>query len=74
MARMPLLYLPSYQHKLNPVDKIWWAMKGAIASNRLYGNLELLIEKAHEFFDQQTSDRFKQLTRSKYLENFCYST
>ena len=52
-----LLWLPTYSgHKENPVEKIWWRLKGYVAANRLYGNIDLLVASVHEFFASFTPD------------------
>ena len=30
--------------QLNPVEKIWWQLRGVVAANRLYGTLDALID------------------------------
>jgi transposase len=36
-SRLELIYLPTYSgHQLNPVEKVWWALKGEIAANRCF--------------------------------------
>lgn len=50
--RVQLLWLPKYAaHEANPVERIWGLMKGAVAANRLAGNLTELVAKARRFFD-----------------------
>jgi transposase len=49
--RLVLLYLPTYSgHRLNPVEKVWWALKGSIAANRAFRNLAELDAAIHGFF------------------------
>lgn len=48
--RIQLLWLPTYRPHLNPVERIWKAMKKAIAANRAYAQLGLLKRAAREFF------------------------
>ena len=38
--RLHLVYLPTYSgHHLNPVEKVWWALKDDIAANRCFKSL-----------------------------------
>jgi len=49
--RLVLLYLPTYSgHRLNPVEKVWWALKGNIAANRAFRNLAELDAAIHGYF------------------------
>jgi transposase len=45
-----LHYLPKYCSHLNPVEFIWLRMKNAIAANRLYASMQLLMDSVHAFF------------------------
>lgn len=55
--QVELLWLPTYSgHKHNPVEKVWWRLKGYVAANRLYGSLEALVAAAHQFFGSFTPD------------------
>jgi transposase len=50
-GRLVLLYLPTYcGHRLNPVEKVWWALKGKIAANRAFRNLAELDTAIQEYF------------------------
>jgi transposase len=49
--RLVLLYLPTYSgHRLNPVEKVWWVLKGQIAANRAFRNLAELDTAIHDYF------------------------
>jgi len=59
---LELLFLPTYSgHKENPVEKVWWRLKGHVAANRFHGNIESLIEAAHEFFASLTPEAVLKL-------------
>ncbi len=50
-GRLVLLYLPTYSgHRLNPVEKVWWALKANIAANRAFRNLAELDAAIHGYF------------------------
>jgi transposase len=50
-GRLVLVYLPTYSgHRLNPVEKVWWALKGNIAANRMFRNLAELDAAIREYF------------------------
>ena len=49
--RVEVLWLPKYAaHEVNPIERIWGLMKGAVAANRLAGNLAMLVAAANRFF------------------------
>ena len=55
--RVELLFLPAYSgHAENPVEKVWWRLKGHVAANRLHGSVDALIGAAHEFFASFTPE------------------
>jgi transposase len=57
-----LLWLPTYSgHKENPVEKIWWRLKGHVAANRLHGHIDSLVAAVHEFFATLTPQAALQL-------------
>lgn len=50
-GRVVLLYLPTYSgHRLNPVEKVWWALKDKIAANRAFRNLVELDTAIRGYF------------------------
>jgi transposase len=60
--RLELCYLPTYSgHKENPVEKIWWRLKGSVAANRLHGNIDSLVAAVHEFFASLTTEAAMRL-------------
>ena len=49
--RVQALWLPKYAaHEVNPVERIWGLMKGAVAADRLAGSIEELTAAARRFF------------------------
>jgi transposase len=60
--RLALVWLPAYSgHRQNPVEKVWWRLKGHVAANRLYGNIESLVAATHDFFASFTPEAARQL-------------
>jgi len=55
--RLQLFYLPKYCSHLNPVEAIWLRLKNALAANRLYASMQLLLETVDVFFAQMTAER-----------------
>lgn len=61
--RVHLVYLPTYSgHRLNPVEKVWWALKDHIAANRSFKSLMDLEQAIHRYFTSFTRQRALQLT------------
>ena len=57
-----LLYLPTYAgHRENPVEKVWWRLKGQIAANRLHSDIDALVSSVHDFFASLTPQAAHQL-------------
>jgi hypothetical protein len=53
--RVQAFWLPRYAaHEVNPVERIWGLMKGAVAADRLAGSIEELTVAARRFFSDLT--------------------
>jgi transposase len=62
--RVQLVYLPAYAgHKYNPVEKVWWGLKGALA-NSSHKTLERLDEAIRRHFRRTTSEGMLALINS----------
>jgi transposase len=70
--RILLLYLPSHQPQLNPVEKIWEALKEHVSANRSFATLLLLGESIRTFFDGLAPAR--TLTLAGVRNDFCEAT
>jgi transposase len=64
-----LLYLPTRRPHLNPVERIWAALKNEVSANRSYDNLLALGQFIHAFFDKQSPARW--LTIASLQEDLC---
>ncbi len=61
-AQLQLAYLPKYAaHRDNPIEKLWWRLKGFITANRCCRSMEELLAVADKFFKQLTPDQVFQL-------------
>jgi transposase len=56
-SRLRLFYLPKHCSHLNPVEPIWLRLKGAVAANRLYGSMQVLLETVQAFFQEMTAEK-----------------
>ena len=66
--RLNLLYLPTYSgHQLNPVEKVWWALKAEISANRCFKTLQDLEEAIQRFFSNFSTARALALTNSEVV-------
>jgi transposase len=85
-SRLELVYLPTYSgHKLNPVEKVWWALKADISANRCFKTLKdgiapfsgsspgLPLRLPANWATPKSSDRPKFVSR-KWMENLCTPT
>lgn len=60
--QLQLAYLPKYAaHRDNPIEKLWWRLKGFITANRCCRSMEELLAVADRFFKQLTPDQVFQL-------------
>jgi transposase len=68
--RLALIYLPTYSgHQLNPVEKVWWALKKEIAANRSFKSLHDLDVAIHRFFDKFSPTDALALVNSETVRN-----
>jgi transposase len=67
--RLELVYLPTYSgHQLNPVEKVWWALKGEIAANRCFKSLHELDAAIRRFFAKFSPAAALALTNSPAVQ------
>jgi putative transposase len=67
---LELVYLPTYSsHQLNPVEKVWWALKGEIAANRCFKHLGDLDMAIHRFFAKFSPSDALDLINSEIVRN-----
>jgi transposase len=60
--QVELLYLPKYSgHKDNPIEKLWWHLKGYAAANRCCRSMDELLTAVQRYFDQLRPDKLIQL-------------
>jgi transposase len=68
--RLELVYLPTYSgHKLNPVEKVWWALKAEIAANRCFKSLKDLDVAIQRFFVRFTPTDAIKLANSEIIRS-----
>ncbi len=61
-TRVHLIFLPKYvAANFNPVEKVWWLLKGTIAANWLYKNITEIEPDIHRFFEQLSAKDVLQL-------------
>lgn len=70
--RIMLLYLPARRPQLNPVEKIWAALKDEVSANRSFAHLLALGEFIRAFFDALTPAR--ALSLAGLPHDFCEAT
>lgn len=55
------VFLPLYSPHLNPIEKVWWRLKGTITANKLYSSINELIKTVERFFSKMTPDELQRL-------------
>lgn len=61
-SRVQLIFLPTGNPQLNPVEKIWWWLKGKVAANRTWDKLTVLRETCNRQLGSLTSEEVIRLT------------
>lgn len=60
--QIELLYLPKFGgHQDNPVEKLWWHLKGYVAANRCCRSINELVTVVERYFAQLTPEKVIQL-------------
>lgn len=60
--QLQVAYLPKYAaHRDNPIEKLWWRLKGFVTANRCCRSMEDLLAVADKFFQQLTPEQVFQL-------------
>ena len=63
--RLELIYLPTYMgHKLNPTEKVWWALKDTVAANYCFKSLAELDQFIQRYFNKITETDILRLINS----------
>jgi transposase len=61
--RFHVAYLPAYTgHETNPVEKVWWELKGEQFANVMYPSLEAVQDAVYAFFAEFSRERALRLT------------
>lgn len=61
--RFHVAYLPAYSgHETNPVEKVWWELKGAQFANVMHPSLEAVQDAIYAFFAEFSRERALRLT------------
>jgi transposase len=61
--RYLVAYLPAYSgHETNPVEKVWWELKGEQFANEMYPSLEAIQDAICAFFASFSRERALRLT------------
>ena len=73
--RVSFCWLPKYSaHETNPVEKIWSSLKGTVAANRYYGQLDHLLNAAQRFFIDRTPQQLLCLAGLEPMPNLVRRT
>lgn len=59
---LELIYLPKYAvHRDNPIEKLWWRLKGFVTANRCCRSMDELLAVADKFLKRITPEEVFQL-------------
>ncbi len=73
--RVRLLWLPKdTAHKVNPVEKVWWQLKGVIAANRYYGQLAIVLAAVERYFRERTPEDLLRLAHQEPMSDLLRPT
>ena len=61
-----LVFLPPYSPELNPIERLWEAIKAEMA-NELYPTIHALVEKVASILNSYTKETIQSLTSYPYL-------
>lgn len=61
-----LVFLPPYSPELNPIERLWEAIKAEMA-NELYPTIQALVEKVASILNSYTKETIQSLTSYPYL-------
>jgi transposase len=61
-----LVFLPPYSPELNPIERLWEAIKAEMA-NELHTSMEALVERVASILNSYTKETIKSLTSYPYL-------
>jgi len=69
-ARLQLVYLPTYAgHRLNPVEKVWWALKDGLSANYSFKKLADLDDAIRHYFVGFTREVALRLANSETVRS-----
>ena len=61
--------LPQYSPELNPVKRLWWKwLKEKTIHNRIFANLEDIMDAVAEELNQLTKEKIMTLCRCSYFK------
>ncbi len=60
-------FLPPYSPELNPVEKLWWWLRKEKTHNKIFKNLDAMMEALASEFQKLTHTRFKTLCACSYF-------
>ncbi len=61
-------FLPPYSPELNPVERLWKAMKQEIIHNRVYENLKYIEDAIVNYIQNIKNNNLKQLCHCSYIQ------
>ena len=62
-----IIFLPPYSPELNPVERFWKAIKRECVHNRVFEELDGLLETVSEYIADLKDEKIKRLCHCSYL-------
>ena len=65
-----IIFLPPYSPELNPVERFWKLIKTGCIHNRVFDDLDQMLEVVSDFIKSITHEALKQLCKCSYLLSY----
>jgi transposase len=63
-----LFHLPPYSPELNPIERLWLWLKNKYLSNKIFKDVEELLNSGRNAWQLLNEDLIKTICRAKYIE------
>lgn len=60
-------FLPPYSPELNPVEKLWWWLRKEVTHNRIFKNLDEMLDELEKEFSKLTPELLSSLCTCSYI-------
>lgn len=60
-------FLPPYSPELNPVEKLWWWLRKEVIHNRIFKNLDEMLDELEKEFSMLKPELLSSLCACSYI-------